>query len=236
MKIPILTYHKIGMPSSASTRRGLHTSRRALVKQLTFLARQGYAYCDFEDIALAARGERELPPRPILLTFDDGHIDNFTEGLPVLRDFGATATIFVVARDMGRLHFKWPEASEVEPMSLMNWDQAAEMQASGVRFEAHGWRHRRMDRLEPDELASELARCRTCIAERLGREPIALAYPDGSWNATCIELVREAGFSYACTTEERITDLEVDDPLALPRIPVKGYRRIHDWSFRRQLR
>lgn len=234
-KVPILMYHKVGLPSPIATQRGLHTSPAALDRQLAFLTRSGFTFCDFQDLRAAARGERPLPEHPVLITFDDGHLDNYTAGLPVLRAHGAKATVFVVVADVGRRGVVWPEAAEVEPMSFFDWDQAAQLQAAGVRIEVHGWNHRRMDQLAPDTLAEELERCRDELRRHLGYSPIALAYPDGAWNPACREVVRGAGFEFACTTEDRAAQLEHDEPLGLPRLTVRGYRWIHGWRFRRTI-
>ena len=233
--IPILTYHKLGVPSARSTRRGLHTSPAAFEGHLTFLAQRGFTFCDFQDLRGALRGTTPLPARPVLLTFDDGHLDTYTRALPLLVKHRAKATVFVVAGDLGRSGLHWPEASDAEPVDLISWEQAAELQAAGVRIEAHGWSHRRMDRLPAAELRSELQRARAAIAEHLGYESVALAYPDGSWSPECASAVGEAGFEFACTTQEGAWELDRTPLLELPRIAVKGYRWSHGWRFRRRL-
>ena len=235
LAVPILTYHKLGVPSSRSTRRGLHTSPAAFDGHLSFLAQRGFTFCDFQDLLEVQRGSTTLPERPVLLTFDDGHLDTYTRALPLLVKHRAKATVFVVAGDLGRRGLHWPEASDAEAVDLMSWDQAAELQAAGVRIEAHGWSHRRMDRLPAAELRGELQRTRATIRERLGYESIALAYPDGSTSPECASVVSEAGFEFACTTQEGVWEVGSTPALCLPRIAVKGYRWSHGWRFRRRL-
>ena len=123
-QVPILTYHRVALPSKETRVRGLCTGPRALRRQLEFLTRRGYTFCDFDDVAAAQRGERSLPARPVLLTFDDGHRDNVTAGLPILRELGAKATVFVVAGDVGKRGVRWDEAAETEPFELFDWDEA----------------------------------------------------------------------------------------------------------------
>ena len=212
--------------------RGMYTAPEVLDRHLTFLERCGFTTCDFSDLSRALRGERALPKRPVLLTFDDGHLDNYTEGLPVLQAHGAKATVFVVVGDVGARGVVWPDASETTPTDLFDWDQAARLQRSGVRIEAHGLGHSRMDALPPEELERQLAECRRVIHERLGHESLAMAYPFGVWNRDCAAAARGAGFEFACTTHSGMANLERDELLALPRLSVRGYRWVHELQFR----
>ena len=233
--LPILTYHRVGRPGPRARLRGMFTTPAALHRHLGLLRRRGFTPCDFEDLWRARVGEAELPRRPVLLTFDDGHLDNLTLGLEVLRAHGAKATVFVVGKDVGRRGVVWADGAEQEPVDLFDWDQARRLERAGVRIEAHGWEHRPMDRMDRAELVQALTRCRTELRRQLGREALALAYPYGAWNTGCTEAARAAGFAFACTTEERPADLDRDDPMALPRLAVRGYRWIHQLEFRRAL-
>ena len=233
--IPILTYHRIGRPSAAARRRGMFTTEDAFARHLSFLSARGFTFCDFQDLALAEDGEHPLPDRPVLITFDDGHADNFTHALPILRAHSAKASVFVVAGDVGKRNVVWSQSGETLPTDLLTWEQAAEMQRSGIRIESHGLHHRRMPLIEPTQLAQDLATSRAMIREQLGYEPIALAYPYGAHDERAAACAHDAGFRYAVTTVDGVADIGSDDARALPRIAVKGYRWPHGWTFRRRI-
>src|SRR2546422_11280523 len=97
MKLPILLYHKIDRIPPGSRYPKNYVTPEQFEAQLAFLGRHGYTSVSFADYIAYRRGERLLPRRPIILTFDDGYRSNRTIALPLLRQFGFTAMIFLVA-------------------------------------------------------------------------------------------------------------------------------------------
>ena len=120
----------------------------------------------------------------------------------------------------------------VQGSDLADNANVGRLREHGVSIEVHGWQHARMDGMPRSELTRQLSDCRRALRERLGHESVALAYPFGAWDAGCVAAARDAGFEFACTTAKRVADLERDDPFELPRLPVRGYRWIHELRFR----
>jgi len=228
--LPILTYHRVGPPPPDSTCRGLFTSPRALEAQLRLLRRLGYGSIDFDDLAEWLDNGRPLPKKPVLLTFDDGHLDTM-DAVALLRRHGMRATAFVLAGEMGSRGVVWGEASERAPTDLISWDQARELQRGDWRIESHGLTHRHLDRLEPAAVELELRASRERIAAEVGRIPLALAYPYGASSPAVRDAARRAGYRFACSTEKGVNDLAALAPWSLRRIPVKGYRGVHRLRF-----
>ena len=231
--IPILMYHKIGLPTPRSTRRGLHVSPKALDSQLDYLTKLGYQFCDFNDLRNSQDNKTPLPEKPVFLTFDDGHSDNYTRGFPILEKYQAKATIFVIAGDMGRTNLVWDGAGERAPTDIMSWDQAREMHQSGVSIQSHGMTHGSFKNMPIEKIIAELEGSRKLIQQEIGEMPIALAYPRGVYNSQCMEAAGEAGYRFACTIEKGANDPDNLNLLALRRIAVKGYRWIHNRQFMR---
>lgn len=224
--LAVLTYHRVGLPPPQSTCRGLFTSLRALEWHLRLLRRLGFGFVSFDDLAAWQDDGAPLPKKPVLLSFDDGHRDNL-RALALLQRYGATAAVFALAGQMGSRGVAWAEASERAPTDLLAWEEARELHRGGWRIESHGLTHRHLDRLEPRELAAELAHSRELIAAQIGRAPLAHAYPFGDAGPAVREAARRAGYRFACTTERGVNDLAALAPWSLRRVAVKGYRRTH---------
>lgn len=232
---PILLYHKLGIPPRGSARRGLHVTPKAFERQLIKLNKSGYVFLDFNDLKDMLEGRRTVPEKPILLTFDDGHLDNYTHGLPVLKKYGVKATVFVIASDMGKSGLVWKDAGERLPASLMSWEQAREMHSAGISIQSHGMTHTNYRNLSKVEIAAELEESRRLISREIGVPPVAFAYPLGIYDAEYAGMARNAGYSFACTVARGTNESPGFDPFALKRIPVKGYRWIHRLKFTREL-
>src|SRR5256886_5909198 len=102
MKLPILVYHKIDRIPPGSRYPKLYVTPEQFATQLAFLARHGYTSIGLPDYLAYRRGERRLPRRAIILTFDDGYRSTRTIALPLLRQYGFSATIFLVAAYVAR--------------------------------------------------------------------------------------------------------------------------------------
>jgi len=225
-------YHKVGLPPAESTRRGLHVSPEALEMHLSFLRKLGYTFCDFDDLRRIHAGEISSPEKPVILTFDDGYTDNYTEGLPILKRHGAKATVFIIAGDAGKSGLFWEGAGEAAPSAIMTWDQARELRQAGISIQSHGMTHRHCGNTPADELIVEAGESRRIIEREIGVAPIAYAYQRGGLSEDYKRCVRDAGYLFACTTIEGVNELHSMDHFALKRIAVKGYRRFHGWKFK----
>src|SRR5207237_239072 len=138
MKLPILVYHKIDRIPPGSRYPRQYVTPEQFATHLAFLARHGYTSIGFPDYLAYRRGERRLPRRAIILTFDDGYRSTRTIALPLLRQYGFTATIFLVAAYVGQTNL-WDEAEMQEP--LLDAGDIQDMQAKGIEFGSHTATH-----------------------------------------------------------------------------------------------
>jgi len=171
--------------------------------------------------------------RPLVsLTFDDGYASFYTRALPVLRRYGAHATVFVVTGTIGSDEpqpfdawaLKNRARTRAEDWRALSWDELEACVASGlVHVGAHSHRHLRGSLCEPSQLTDEAARSREVLRRALGdTQARAYAYPYGSSrlgdaSPAYREAVRAAGYETAVTTDLGLAGLE-SDPLLLPRI------------------
>ncbi|MGD2207243.1 MAG: polysaccharide deacetylase family protein, partial [Anaerolineae bacterium] len=131
-RVPILMYHYISDPPPGANayRRDLSVSPEAFDAQLRYLKREGYQTITLNDLALHLTVGKPLPPKPIILTFDDGYTDAYVYAFPLLRRHGFVGTFFLISGPM--------DANSPEHLS---WAEVEEMHAAGMKFEPHSYDH-----------------------------------------------------------------------------------------------
>jgi len=150
------------------------------------------------------------------LSFDDGYLDVAENALPVLREHGFTATVFVATGVTdGRARFDWYE----EQPPLIAWEEIERLDGETLFFEAHTVTHPSLLGLEDAEAREEIAGSKRILEERLGRRVRGFCYPAGLFGSRELALVGEAGFDYAASCEPGRNG-PATDPLALRRIQV----------------
>lgn len=227
--VPVLMYHLVSDEVPATFRKYTVTPER-FRRQVATLVRLRCSSVSPAELLAAHRGEARLPPRPVVITFDDGFRDCLRHAAPVLHDAGLTATMYVVGGLLGGTS-RWMREPEGLDLPLVSASEARELEQAGVRCESHGLTHARLARLTPDEVERELTQSRDVLEDALGHEIRHLAYPHGSYDDRVVDAVRDAGYLTAVTTQPGKV-LPVDDRLSLPRVKVDGRERPVDFFTR----
>lgn len=142
--------------------------------------------------------------RSVVLTFDDGYVDNYKVLFPILKAYGVPATCFVTNRGKTNQDF-------------LSVEQIREMHASGlVEFGGHTANHTVLDTVALETARGEVVDNRVWLTEVLGEAPTTFAYPCGGYNAEVIELVKGAGYSFAVTMKKKMQPL-LKDPFQIHR-------------------
>ncbi len=214
-RLPILMYHRVA-PTGPAARARWRVTPDAFDEQLHALAEQGYCTIQLEDWQRAMEQGRPLPPRPVLLTFDDGYEDFAEHAWPRLQRRGFGALAFIVTGCVGT-HNSWDADATEE--SLMDWAQIRALRDAGVAFGAHSVLHRRFTTLSPSEAFEEAARSRLQLEEELQLAVDTFAYPYGAEDPVIRHIVGAAGFQFGLSV--RSGSARRNAPwLALPRIEV----------------
>lgn len=187
--VPILMYHYLGDPRAPEDV-PYYVSERNFERQMRLLARQGFTSVSVADVLHHLRGERELPARPVAITFDDGHRSFCSIGSPILEHHGMTATMFVITSREGTA-------------GHLTWEEIAELDRRGHSFQSHGHEHKILTRLDSDgAILQELNQCRTMLEPRLSKPVYAHAYRDGHFDERVKALVKAPGYLCALCSKQ----------------------------------
>ncbi len=227
--VPILMYHQVA-PDTAPAFRKYCVTPAAFRSQIRWLSRTGYSAIDLDTLLEARAGLAALPPRPVVITFDDGFQDCVDYAVPVLLEYGMTAIMYLVTGLVGHVS-TWLQAERGVQFPLMDWATARRLEAAGFRCESHAVSHPRLPELGIEACRRELADSRTALEEQLSRPITHLAYPFGSVDDQVRLVAAECGYRSACTTRIGLSPAG-DDPLALQRVPITGSDSLLDFAVR----
>lgn len=170
--IPVLMYHAVA--DNPWGLKELFVKPSDMEAQIKYLTENGYTTITFEDLPYL-----DMIEKPVMLTFDDGYDDNYTELFPILQKYNAKATIFVITGSIGT-------------KNMMTEEQIKEMSDSGlVSIQSHTVSHPSMPSVPSDKLKSELANSKTVLTRITGKIPFVLAYPNGEYSDSVIAAMKE---------------------------------------------
>ena len=213
--VPILNYHKVD-----TLEHPLSLSPQEFEEQMEYLYKNGYHTITPDQLMAYLKNDKQLPEKPIMITFDDGYQDNYLNAYPIMKKYGFTATIFVVSNLVGH------------DVRFMNWDQVREMQQSGFVFGSHTVNHESLTSLTKEQVINELSESRLEIARQLGKPPKYFAYPTGTYTSEIEDMVRGAGYKAAFTIEYGLVGPD-SNVYALERIPIfKGKKTFRSFFIR----
>lgn len=219
-KVPILMYHSIS-EHAAPKYRPFAVPPSLFARHMAYLHLHAYTPITVTQFvhAVTQRGT-VLPDQPVVLTFDDGFADFFTGALPILRQYNFTATLYVATGFIGSTS-RWLQHEGEAARPMLTWDQLTEISASGIECGGHSHWHHQLDTLPLAAARDETVHCKRLIEDHLGQKVSTFAYPYGYHSAAIKRLVRETGYTSACTVKNEISS-EAADPFALTRLTVSA--------------
>jgi peptidoglycan/xylan/chitin deacetylase (PgdA/CDA1 family) len=210
-RIPVLMYHEIADPADSSSR--LAVAPSAFADQLAYLHDAGWSTISAGKLSqIISDGTGTLPERTVVLSFDDGYEDFYSQAMPLLSKHGFTATMFMTSG--------WIKEAKPAGPPMLSWAQLSDIARAGIEVGAHSTTHPQLDQLDGEHLRRELFDSKKELEDHLGVEVPGLAYPFGYSSAAVRQVVRQAGYAYSYAVDNRIAALG-SDLFAIPRLTVK---------------
>lgn len=218
MYVPILLYHSISEKAAPPFKRwAVHPE--LFEKHLKYLREQDYTPLTVTQFVDLNR-DTYLPERPVLVTFDDGFADFYTEALPLLQEYACPATLYITTAFVGHTS-RWLAAQGEGDRPMLSWNQVRELPSRGVECGAHTCSHPQLDTLNLKGAREEVAGSKRALEQQLGQPVSSFAYPHGYHSSAVKKLVRQLGFTSACAVKHAMSN-PADDPFALARIIVSA--------------
>jgi peptidoglycan/xylan/chitin deacetylase (PgdA/CDA1 family) len=203
-QVPVLMYHHVqALPTEqqGTVDWGLSINPTDFAQQLNWLKQQGYRSVSMSDLA-----SNRLPAKPIVLTFDDGYADFYTTAWPLLRQYGFSATLYVITNRLDQTGF-------------LTSNQLITLAAGEVEIGSHSVSHPNMSKLSSEKLADELVESRATLRRLTAQSVTSFCYPSGQYSDATVAAAEVAGYRTAVTTQEGLASM--DDAYTLNRLRIK---------------
>ncbi len=234
---PVLAYHRI----QEKPEYGMDVATADFARQMEWLQRKGWRTISLDKIKECLDQNLFLPDRSFVITFDDGHKDNYSQALPVLGKYGFTALVYLTANYIGTTKYtvktstgrqwlaekpaNWQDQDTINfrKFEFLSWEEVGKMKAAGLKFGAHTLNHPHLTALAPPEQLREIEDAKKLLEDKLSTQVKHFCYPYQDFSRETEDLVKQAGFltsSYAPAHYD--LTFFWDDAYALERIAVYG--------------
>lgn len=220
-KLPVLMYHNVTTDYNLVLKDPtVHIMLSDLEEHLVHLISAGYNTISFDDYYSYRRGEKELPPNPVIITFDDGYVSNYELAFGLFKKYNQKATIFVVASRVGADNVEFPH---------FTWEEAREMEKSGlIDIESHTFTHADFSKINYARTVLEMRLSKFAIETNLGKKCSVLAYPYGKMNEASTAVAKSAGYKMLVVGRDKSADLNNGNLYEIPRYSIEGTQSAED--------
>lgn len=182
--VPVLMYHSIDYEKGNE----LRVPKEKFKEQMQYLKDNGYTTLTLDELYSFLVNNKPIPEKSVVITFDDGYEDNYSNAYPILKEFGFNATIFVITNTIDN------------EKPFLTSAQLKEMEQNGIDIESHTLAHNELNKLPYDKQVETLKGAREFIEKKLNKKVKYIAYPFGKWNNDTIKALKETGYTMAFTT------------------------------------
>lgn len=226
----VLMYHMISehLPKNQSKFNRLRVTPKEFEKQLIWLKQNG-----FKSFTLSELVQLEnIPEKSVVLTFDDGYEDNFTNAFPLLQKYDFKATIYIV---LNRFENNWATDKDLDKASnelnnekMLSDEQIKIMIESGlIEIGSHTLDHVNLPKVNKEEKEKQLLESKKQIENIFNIKCDSFAYPFGFYDKDSVEIVKNVGYTNATTTVNGVFDKNKYSNFEIPRIMVSGRQGLY---------
>ena len=221
-QVPILCYHQIRdwKPTDSKVSRTYIVPPAAFAAQMRMLADSGYHTITPDQLYAYLISGARLPEKPIMLSFDDTDLDQYTVGYPEMKKYGFKGVFFIMTVSLGKPHY-------------MSSDQVRTLSDNGNIIGSHTWDHHNVKKYEGKDWITQLDKPTKQLEQITGKTIRYFAYPFGLWNTAAFPELKKRGFVAAFQLNEKP---DATDPLyCIRRIIVPGTwngAALHQWILR----
>lgn len=199
-RVSILLYHYVENVKNKKDklRNELNIPPSIFEEQVKTLANAGYTFMTAAELGQVMNGEMQMPAKPILLTFDDGHWDVATDILPILQRYNAKATAYIIPGFTGGSDF-------------MSQAQVQKVVKSGlIEIGAHTVHHLSLKNKPYEIVKKEVDDSKTMIENTYHVKVVSFAYPNGAFDEQAVDIVKSDGYTTAVSTVPGIQQNQVN--------------------------
>jgi peptidoglycan/xylan/chitin deacetylase (PgdA/CDA1 family) len=218
-------YHHIAdsPPDAGPIRQDLSVSPQAFEAQLRYLVGAGYQPITLRDLIYHLALGVSLPEKPVILTFDDGYEDNYTNAYPLLKKYGFVGTFFIVT-----------EPVDKKRAGYMSWAQIEIMSTNGMEIGSHSYTHPDLRDKSVDYIIWQALGSKEAIEARIQQPVRFFSYPSGRYDEQVVNVLHSANF-WGAVTIETGTDQSSLWPFELRRIRVQGSDNLKTFALKLNL-
>ncbi len=208
-QVPILCYHQIRdyRPTDSKIARDYIVPPAMFQEQMKILADSGYHTILPDELYSYLASGTSLPDHPILLSFDDTDLEQFTVAAPIMKKYGFKGQFFIMTVSLGRPHY-------------MSKEQVKQLSEDGHVISSHTWDHHNVKKYSGEDWAIQIDKPSKLLAEITGKPIQYFAYPFGLWNKEAIPELKKRGFIAAFQLSAKRD--EADPLFTIRRIIVPG--------------
>ncbi len=205
VQVPILMYHHIAVSPIGSR---YYVPPDRFEDEIELLHNWGYTTITTSMLVRAITQGAALPPRPIILTFDDGNEDNYTNAFPIMRKYGFTGVLYIVV-------------DYVNTPNYLTADQIKEMAAAGWEVGSHTKTHPNL--MNSNNVRYEVVQSKIDLEKMLGVPVLTFAYPFGDVGNTAVNYIHFAKYIAAMGATGFTADQGLGNLFVLQRCEIKGW-------------
>ena len=225
-RVPILMYHSIDNSNSV-----ISIDPLRFKAQMRFLKDYAFNVISLHEVISCIKNKCAFPDKSVVITFDDGFKNIFTEAFPLLQEHGFSATIFLIANYCGKSNNWHGQSDYIKPQPLLSWDEIREMGKYGIQFGSHTLNHPYLTRISIEEAEKEILLSKRTIEDHLQKKIDLFAYPYGDFDTHIKKIVSQT-FLGSCSTNLGFACTK-SDLYALERIDVFYIK--NDWIMKQLL-